>query len=86
MQACPKEYYDKTQVEESNSSIVGNVEEAVPVEMGGINFEKTNAPVGADIETQHAVPEGYADEGEEIDAVVALLDLADKMLYVKKNC
>src|SRR6266498_1361972 len=48
------------------------------MEIGGINFDKTNAPVGADIETQNAVPEGYADEGEEIDAVVALLDLADQ--------
>ena len=42
VQAYPKEYYDKTQVEESSSSVVGNVEEAVPVEIGGINFEESN--------------------------------------------
>ncbi len=57
---------------------MGNVEEAVPVEIGGINFEESNPPVAAVIETQNAVPEGYADEGEEIDVVVALLDLADQ--------
>ena len=34
--------------------------------------------VGEVSETHNAVPEGYADEGEEIDAVVALLDLADQ--------
>ena len=78
VQVRPKEYYDKTQVEESRSSVVGNVEEAVPMEIGGINFEETNAPARGVTETQNAVPEGYADEGEEIEAIVALLDLADQ--------
>ena len=78
VQVCPKEYYDKTQVEESRSSVVGNVEEAVPVEIGGINFEESNPPVVAVIETQNVVLEGYANEGKKIDAVVALLDLADQ--------
>ena len=57
---------------------MGNVEEAVPVEIGRINFEETNAAARGVTETQNAVPEGYADEGEEIEAVVALLDLADQ--------
>src|SRR6266540_1335266 len=78
VQAYPKEYYDHCQVEETSSSVVGNVEEAVPVEIGGINFEESNPPVRAVIETQNAVSEGYADEGEEIDVVVSLLDLADQ--------
>ena len=51
VQACPKEYYGHSQVEETISSIVGNVEEAVPVEIGGINFEERNPPVAAVIET-----------------------------------
>src|SRR5438105_14501742 len=48
------------------------------VEIAAKICEDRSPMVGEVIETQNAVLEGYADEGEEIDAVVALLDLADQ--------
>ena len=54
------------QVGESSSSAAGNAEVTEEI------------LVGEDTQTHNAVPEGYADEGEEIGLVVSLLDLADQ--------
>ena len=66
VQTCPKEIYERTQVGDSSSSATGNADRTEEI------------LVGEDSQTHNAVLEGYADEGEEISAVVALLDLADQ--------
>src|SRR6266540_1373976 len=66
VQPCPKEIYEHTQVGESSSFAVDNAE------------VKEEILVQEDTQTHNAVLEGYADEGEEIGAVVALLDLVDQ--------
>ena len=84
VQPCPKEVYERRPVGDSSSSAVDNVEvsvstalEPVTVEIAAKICEDRNPVVGDVSETHNAVPKRYADEGEEIAAVVALLDLTD---------
>ena len=79
-----KEVYESSEVENSSASAVGNVdvpvstsEQPVRGEIAAKIYDDRDALVGDVSETHNAVPEGYTDEGEEIDVVVALLDLAD---------
>src|SRR5438105_4548023 len=85
VQPCEKEVYESSEVGDSSASAVGNVEVSVstseqPVtgEIAAEICEDRDALVGDVSETHNAVPEGYVDEGEEINVVVALLDLADQ--------
>src|SRR6266498_4770496 len=58
VQACPKEIYEHMQVGERSSSAAGNAEVTEEI------------LVGEDTQTHNAMPEAYADEGEEIGLVV----------------
>jgi len=85
VQPCEKEVYESSEVGDSSASAVGNVdvsvstsEQPVTGEIAAKICEDRDALLGDVSETHNAVPEEYADEGEEIDVVVALLDLADQ--------